>query len=363
MDWCSAWLLSWNARSRGKTVIRRFMQGVWRAEGEKIRIMSLEKLAEKIPVIRASGSNYEIGYTHGKEGRRQIELCLEHLRASVKDALGQEWSTCLKITAAFLDSVKKKAPRYLEEIQGIADGSELTFEDVFALNCRTELGQQFGRRMGVNLETAFRLAGGCSVIGINHTRTASGTTIYGQNWDAPPEQKDTLVFIAARQKDKPNIAWIGESGLICRMAGMNSAGIGMGGNTLFTDAPIDFEGLPLQFAYRYIMDQSSFPDAAAAAADSRVASSINFMICGSEGEMVNMEMEYRGYGLQGNSLGVEDIMRILSEHTVNYPTSICQHADDFSTLTSTICDLNRQEMFVAVGNPCGGYIKIRPFEE
>lgn len=372
--------------------------------------MSLKEIAKQVPVIRASGTNYEIGFAHGKYGKKQIEITLANLKAGVKRTTGHQWEACTGLAAAFLPAVRAMVPQYLEEIKGIADGGGFSFEDIFTLNCRTELGQQFSHRLGTNVEAALRLAGGCSVVGVNHTRTAGKTTIYGQNWDAPHAQTPTLVFVIAVQKDRPDIAWIGEAGLLCRMSGMNSAGIGLGGNSLFTDAPIDFEGLPLQFAYRYIMDQSTFPDAVAAAVSSRVASNINFMICGPEGEMVNLEMEYRGYGmlymkngvichansyrhpklprapyreidrfprdelrayrlecltegLAGNAVTAEDLMEILSDHKANYPTSICQHADDFATLTSTVCDLNKLEMHVALGNPCKGYVTVQPFSE
>ena len=257
---------------------------------------------------------------------------------------------------------------------------------------------------------ALRLGGNCSVIGINHTRTATKTTIYGQNWDAHPVQRDTMIFVIAHQTDRPSIAWMGEAGLICRMAGINSAGIGLGGNTLFCDAPIDFDGLPLQFTYRYIMDQDNFPNAVEAAAMSRVASCNNLMVCGPEGEMVCLEMEHKSYAmlymrdgiishanhykhphmprppyrqmdiypkdelrsfrldylaesLHGNELGVQDIMKVLSDHTVNYPASICQHLPECATNFSTVTDLNKKEMYIAVGNPCGGYVSVRPFEE
>ncbi len=372
--------------------------------------MSLKELKEKIPVIRAKGSNYEIGFAHGSGAKKQINIMLENLKNSVKTTVGQEWDVCVKVAAAFLPAVKDRYPAYLEEIQGIADGSGHTFEDIFTLNCRTELGQQFGRCQGENLGRALRLGGGCSVVGINHTRTATGTTIYGQNWDAPPEQRDAMVFVIAHQIDKPSIAWIGEAGLICRMAGINSAGIGLGGNTLFCNSPIDFDGLPLQFVYRSIMDQDNFPAAVEAAAMSRVATCNNLMVCSPEGEMVCLEMEYKSYAmlymkdgiishanhykhphmprapyrqmdiypqdelrsfrldylaehLQGNALGVQDIMNILSDHEVNYPASVCQHLPHCATNFSTVNDLDTKEMHVAVGNPCGGYITVHPFEE
>ena len=169
-------------------------------------------------------------------------------------------------------------------------------------------------------------------------------------------------------------------------------------------------GLPLQFVYRSIMDQDNFPAAVEAAAMSRVATCNNLMVCSTEGEMVCLEMEYKSYAmlymkdgiishanhykhphmprapyrqmdiypqdelrsfrldylaehLQGNALGVQDIMNILSDHEVNYPASVCQHLPHCATNFSTVNDLDTKEMHVAVGNPCGGYITVHPFEE
>lgn len=246
-------------------------------------------------------------------------------------------------------------------------------------------------------------------MGITQSRTATGTNLYCQNWDSNPSQLPTLVFIIARQTDKPAIAWAGEAGLLCRMGGMNDCGIGLGANTLSTNAPIDFEGLPLQFAYRYIMDQKSFPEAVEVAVDSRVASNINLLIAGPEGEMVDIEVEYKGYGflnkkngvishaniykhpqlpsapykesdyprgvlrsfrldslveeMEGNELGVEDIKKIMTDHKANYPSCICRHDSTVMTVFSAINDLNKLEMNLSIGNPCTGYYYFKPFDE
>lgn len=371
--------------------------------------MSIADIEARIPVIRARGTNYEIGYAHGFYGKKQVNITLANLKKSTEKSIGFDWNVCKRIASAFLPSVKRMVPDYLDEIRGIADGSGNSFEDMFTLNCRTELGGQFAHRYGVNMDNVRELAGECSVMGLTQTRTATRTNIYSQNWDSSPAQAETLVFVIARPDHGPAIAWTGEAGLICRMGGMNDCGIGMGGNTLCTDAPIDFEGLPLQFAYRYIMDQSTFPDAVEAAVKSRVASNINLMIAGPEGEMVDIETEYKGYGilnkkngvishantykhpklpsppyreldypkgvlrsfrldtlveeLQGNELGVEDVKRIMSDHAANYPNSICRHGEDTTTVFSSICDLNSLEMHVSIGTPCTGYYFLKPFEE
>ena len=371
--------------------------------------MPISEIEEKIPVVRAQGTNYQIGFAHGSQAKKQVNITLTNLKESTKITVGYDWDVCKKIAHAFLAAVKKKVPEYLDEIQGIADGSGNSFEDIFTLNCRTELGGQFARQHGINMEAVRNLSGECSVMGISQSRTATGTNLYAQNWDSTPSQIPTLIFVIARQIDKPAIAWAGEAGLICRMGGMNDCGIGLGGNTLSTNAPVDFDGLPLQFAYRYIMDQKTFPDAVQAAVDSHVATNINLLLAGPEGEMVDIEVEYKGQGilnkkngvishaniykhpklpsapykeidypkgvlrsfrldslveaLEGNSLGAEDIKRIMTDHEANYPFSICRHGPDVVTVFSSICDLNKGEMHLSIGAPCTGYYFFKPFDE
>ena len=50
--------------------------------------MSLVELEEKIPVIRASGSNYDIGLAHGIGGKREIDITLANLKKSVQTTVG-----------------------------------------------------------------------------------------------------------------------------------------------------------------------------------------------------------------------------------------------------------------------------------
>lgn len=80
-------------------------------------------------------------------------------------------------------------------------------------------------------------------------------------------------------------------------------------------------------------------------------------------ELRSFRLDYLVENLHGNELGIRDIMEILSDHGVNYPASICQHLPECATNFSTVTDLNKKEMYIATGNPCGGYIFVRPFEE
>lgn len=372
--------------------------------------MSLKELSARVPVIHASGTNLDIGRTVGEKAKVQISNNLAHLKESVSATVGHPWPVCVEICRAFLPVVTRLCPEYLEELQGMSEGSGVSFDDLFTLNCRTEIGSLFTQDRSHNFMTALSMpVGECSVLGINQTRTKDHTNIYAQNWDSSYTQHDTIAFFVIDQPDKPSIAWIGEAGLLCRMGGMNSAGIGLGGNTLISDSPIDFDALPLQFAYRKIMDQDNYCDAVTVAGDNKVGSTINLLIAGSEGEMCCMETEYKGFtmnymengvishanvyknpkgphapyrdmapsasfirsfrlgclvdNLKGDELTVEDVMKITTEHVPNGTACICRHGEKTVTVTASICDLNKLEMYVAPEQPCKGYYHVRPFEE
>ena len=66
-------------------------------------------------------------------------------------------------------------------------------------------------------------------------------------------------------------------------------------------------------------------------------------------EIRSFRLDYLAERLQGDELSVKDIMNILSEHTVNYPASICQHLPGCATNFSTVNDLNKLEMHISVG--------------
>lgn len=58
--------------------------------------MSLVELEEKIPVIRASGSNYDIGLAHGIGGKREIDITLANLKRAFRQPWGRTGVFVLK---------------------------------------------------------------------------------------------------------------------------------------------------------------------------------------------------------------------------------------------------------------------------
>ncbi|MEO0778580.1 MAG: hypothetical protein AAF146_18580, partial [Bacteroidota bacterium] len=89
---------------------------------------SLELLADgKLRVIRLAGSPYERGLQHGKLLKKEIKVVTDSLLADIEKTSGKTSSAFMADFFAetdFVSSMERWTPDLLEEIKGIADGSE-----------------------------------------------------------------------------------------------------------------------------------------------------------------------------------------------------------------------------------------------
>ena len=76
----------------------------------------------------------------------------------------------------YLDNVRAFDPAALERVKGMADGAKMSFDELFALQCYSEL---FVNYPG--------LAGMCTSFGVAGPATKGGVTILGQNVDWHPD--------------------------------------------------------------------------------------------------------------------------------------------------------------------------------
>lgn len=86
-----------------------------------------------LPVYSASGSNYEIGFDIGKRFRPQIVDFLGknknlklYRKVEKRDPRLQEWTKY----------GERYFPQYMEEIRGIAEGSDSSLTDILLINCK-----------------------------------------------------------------------------------------------------------------------------------------------------------------------------------------------------------------------------------
>lgn len=351
---------------------------------------------ENFPFVEIEGTPYEIGYQHGSIFKEKVAGTIACYQEMFRDYSNLEWERAKELSLKFRDIIMEYNPDYMEEIKGVADGSGFSFEDILALNCRSELVF-----VGNEMDKA---DGGCTSIGISSDAGAGGQAFLAHNWDWKTSQRNSMIMMKIRQKNgKPDIFMVTEAGIIGK-TGVNSAGICLYLNALSTDqAP---KGLPLHLAMRGILDCRTLAEAISAAVRLPLGCCANFMIGHKNGECVDIEIENEDFDVlypkdgilvhtnhfvsprlpilprkdtckykftdsftslgradkllrkKGKEISETDIMEVLRDH-VEYPSSICRHDDmeqpkgkRMGTVFSMVVNLTEGKIYFCKGNPC-----------
>ena len=106
--------------------------------------MSFEHL-----VIRVSGSALERGRQYGEKAKDRIAKSIELYSNMFEANAHLSWEKAKEVAKQFEGAIKAYFPEAIEEMQGIAQGASLTYEDILAklcLHCLTAAPQLAIRR-------------------------------------------------------------------------------------------------------------------------------------------------------------------------------------------------------------------------
>lgn len=82
---------------------------------------------------------WQVGVAHGSQAQAQIRGSIAFYSGLFRESCAMSWPAVVEEAGRYVNSLEQVAPRYLEEIRGIAEGAGLPFLDVLALNIRTEI--------------------------------------------------------------------------------------------------------------------------------------------------------------------------------------------------------------------------------
>lgn len=88
--------------------------------------------------VRVQGTPFERGVQYGTQARDQVAATRDGYQRAFKSA-GIEWSDAVAMAQRYLAPIEKFASNSLQEMRGIAEGAGISFDDVLAINCRTEI--------------------------------------------------------------------------------------------------------------------------------------------------------------------------------------------------------------------------------
>lgn len=335
-------------------------------------------------ILDLQGSAYDIGLAHGLQGKKEVHQSLDTYEELFKGYTSLTWKGAREKALSHVDAIDKYAPEYIEEMEGVAKGASVDFEDILALNARSEIA----------LTNA---PDGCTALALTAPR--SRETWLAQNWDWKGEQSSALLFLEIKQENKPKIRMVTEGGIIGKI-GCNDAGVGVCLNALVTGT---WEAkVPIHLGLRRVLDSFSYEEAVSIIDNNQMASPANFLIASKEGKAANFEVSpiytaevgpVNGMVIHTNhicsqemknavpedaqensyqrletvekrlkSLGKDfaanDIFSVLADHD-HYPHSICRHEDENKlphekrkTVFSIVMDLTNNKLSLITDNPC-----------
>jgi isopenicillin-N N-acyltransferase like protein len=351
------------------------------------------------PFVQLEGAPRDVGLGHGQALGDRIQAGLDHYREMFAERSGIDWPSALDLASRIIDPIRGYAPDLMEELEGIADGSEHPLEAIVALNARTAV-MAMARRP---------VAPECTMTAVLPSRTKDGHTILGGNWDQHVRCIDISAVMEIHMSGRPAIMVHSEAGTLVR-TGFNSAGIGVTGNSLACDRDgVEFSGIPTSVMRRRVLQHESLAPALREAYAAPRNHSNNHLVASAEGFAVDLEatpgeifavtpeddlivhsnhfvsaaacarVEDRLVGRSPSTLyrkerleaaladvpeiDVPTIQAALRDH-FGHPDSVCNHPSPDrptgTTAASHIADLDTKTLWITTGPPCENpYLEYR----
>ncbi len=224
---------------------------------------------EGVTILHISGSYYDMGYQHGDLLKDKIQ---ENFRAQLSYFEDTGW-TYNKILEVW-DDMKGNLPQeYKDEIQGMADGSGLPFNDIAVLN---------------TIPAIFNHAasGSCCEVALWGSTTKNEDLYHIRGWDWRLDIQDPVTgthlqetqILIVRDPDNSYASLYPEfAGHIFSWAGFNEKGIAIGETTCSTD-DYTFDGISSAFRMRMVLDYASTGNEAISIMSSDRTCGWNFII-------------------------------------------------------------------------------------
>lgn len=246
----------------------------------------------RIRVLNLGGSPYQMGYEHGKTYRDAIRMFTEdrvHLSQS------EHWtgrnlseSGVLALATACVEAHQAYAPDLMEELQGMADATDLSLAELVINNGFTDfidvvysLGDPAQKAKSPQL-----VADNCTAFLVPNNRAVNGQGMYGQTWDMHNTATPYVILIHGTPDDAPDFLTFTNTGCV-GMIGMNSEGIAVGINNLMaTDGQI---GVTWPFVVRKILQQDNLESALDCLTSAPLAGAHNYMLMDKHGNGYEVE--------------------------------------------------------------------------
>ena len=336
--------------------------------------------SDPIPVFEARGTHREVGQQIGSRMKPVLQSMVAKFGSGLRP--GVTWGQMVNQSRLYLEYSRILYPQYIDELEGLAEGAEIPFRDLFVGMCE-ELWEP-GAVSGLQ---------GCTDMAARGRATSDGSTLVAHTNDLAPEAEKDLVILKVQAGDEPEFLGISVGGL-AYSAGFNAAGISLTGNEVSCN---DIRpGVPRLLVVRAILAARRLEEAMDACLLDRRASSYNNVIADGNGEVYSMEGSatdcepiyiqedilahanhyvgpaMRRFEADPSAIGGSIIrhnrawrllrdnfgqlspalfQQLLADHA-NYPGSICKHGIESVTVFGLIVHTEERRAWIGRGFPC-----------
>ncbi|MGI5816612.1 MAG: C45 family autoproteolytic acyltransferase/hydrolase [Armatimonadota bacterium] len=347
-------------------------------------------------VVEMSGSRFEMGRQYGRQCRELIrDLAANFDRMLLPEEYLYEGR---EIAMGALPHVRREAPELVEEVEGIAEGADLPFEDVFRLSCSQEMNAWQGC---MKQRVVTTVADECTTIAAQR----DGSSLVAWNMDWWVQWQPYMVLLHGRPDNGPDFLAFAMAGSVGR-PGLSET-ISVSANYLPYRAAPEYAaggpdwagaGIPYSFMARMLLAQKTTADALRLLERTKRMVCLNYTIGDLGGDACCVETMPEhiavlrpedGYITHSNSyhapefggipmeeraerdprchrawevlsrrpkpLARADIYAALRAHFPREETGVCVHRGGekpMITLLSFVGDVKNREMWAAMGSPC-----------
>lgn len=232
--------------------------------------------------VEANGNDYERGFLHGKTLKSIIQNIIKAWAENIKSQTGltiESYAHKIKNETLLFKTVQNLAPDLLEEVHGIADGSELPHITIEAWQYLDEQ-EWFIKDFILSKNTTTGNA--CSTFGFKN----SDYVITGQNLDIPSYKDGIQTILKFKNKDSLSTVIFTQAGLLASL-GINNSPLSICVNSL-TQLAYRMDGLPVAYLIRKILQNTSLESATLALKTLPHATGHNYLL-GNNQNFLNFE--------------------------------------------------------------------------
>jgi len=227
--------------------------------------------AAPLLIVEARGTHREVGRQRGEAARELIAANVAAYRDGFEVLAGRSFDRAAEELAPYLEQARRHVPHCVEELEGMAEGSGVPFDDLLVLNCGEELTCDPDEPSGHCTSFALR---------------ADGRTLLAHNEDWYAVDAGRTIVVRATLPGDLRLLSVTTAALLSA-TGLNSRGLAACGNTLYSaDARV---GVPNAFICRVLLECSDAEEARRFVHLAPRARGSNHLIADASGRIIDVE--------------------------------------------------------------------------